>query len=50
VETPLPVFSALLIIVGVMLMAMGVISEMLMRVYYESQDKTPYQIRETINL
>lgn len=49
VETPLPIFSALFIIVGVVLVAMGVISEMIMRVYYESQGKTPYNVRETIN-
>lgn len=49
VSTPLPIFSALFIIVGVQMIAMGVVAEMLMRVYYESQDKTPYQIRESIN-
>jgi glycosyltransferase involved in cell wall biosynthesis len=49
VQTPLPVFSALLIIIGVVLMAMGVIAEMLMRVYYETQDITPYSVKETIN-
>lgn len=49
VATPLPIFSALLIIVGVQLIAMGVIAEILMRVYYESQDKTPYRISEKIN-
>ncbi|KKS84804.1 MAG: Glycosyl transferase family 2 [Parcubacteria group bacterium GW2011_GWA2_43_11] len=49
VETPLPIFSALLIIVGVQLLAMGVIAEMLMRVYYESQNKTPYEIVEILN-
>lgn len=50
VETPLPIFSALLLIVGVQLAAMGVIAEMLMRVYYESRDAAPYRIAETINL
>lgn len=50
VETPLPIFSALLIIVGVQLVVMGVIAEMLMRVYYESQKKDPYIIRKKINL
>ncbi len=50
VSTPLPVFSALFVIVGVQLVAMGIIAEMLMRVYYESQDATPYKIRETINI
>ena len=50
VATPLPIFTALFIIVGVQLIAMGVIAEILMRVYYESQNKTPYRIAETINL
>ncbi len=49
VETPLPVLSALFIIVGVVLVAMGVIAEMIMRLYYESQNKTPYNISELIN-
>lgn len=49
ITTPLPVFSAMLIIVGVQLIAMGIIAEMLMRVYYESQGKHPYAIKETIN-
>lgn len=49
VETPLPVFSALFIIVGVQLVVMGILSEMLMRTYYESQQKTPYNIKEKIN-
>lgn len=50
VATPLPIFSALLLIVGVQLAAMGVIAEMLMRVYYESQGTAPYRIAETINI
>lgn len=49
VATPLPVFSALLVIVGVQLAVMGVIAEMIMRVYYESRDATPYKIAEKIN-
>lgn len=49
VQTPLPVFSALLIIVGIQLIGMGIISEILMRTYYESQGKKPYAIREKIN-
>jgi glycosyltransferase involved in cell wall biosynthesis len=50
VSTPLPIFSALFIIVGVQLAAMGVIAEMLMRVYYESQGTAPYVIAERINI
>lgn len=50
IATPLPIFSALFIIVGVQMIAMGVIAEILIRVYYESQNKTPYRIIEVINL
>ncbi len=49
VETPLPTFSALLVIVGVQLIAIGVIAEILMRTYYESQNKRPYIIKDFIN-
>lgn len=49
VETPLPVLAALFIIVGVQLTVMGLIAEILMRTYYESQDKKPYNIKERIN-
>lgn len=49
VETPLPIFSALLIIVGVQLAAMGILAEILMRIYYEAQGKTPHDILEGIN-
>jgi glycosyltransferase involved in cell wall biosynthesis len=49
VDTPLPIFSALFIIVGVQLVVMGILAEMLMRVYYESQKKEPYIINEKYN-
>lgn len=50
VSTPLPILSALFIIVGIQLVAMGVISEILMRTYYESQHKKSYDIAERINI
>ncbi len=49
VATPLPIFSALLIIVGIQLITMGIIAEILMRTYYESQGGRPYNIKNTIN-
>ena len=49
VRTPLPVFSALFIIVGVQLIVMGVLAEMVMRTYYESRNRTPHETKETIN-
>lgn len=50
VETPLPVLTAVFFIVGVLMILMGVLAEMMMRVYFESQGKAPYSVRETINL
>jgi dolichol-phosphate mannosyltransferase len=50
VETPLPVLTAVFSIVGVLMILMGVLAEMMMRVYFESQGKTPFSVRETINL
>jgi len=49
IDTPLPVLTTLLIIVGVQLVGMGILAEMIMRVYYETQHKAPYVVRETVN-
>ncbi|HRY62337.1 MAG TPA: glycosyltransferase family 2 protein [Candidatus Paceibacterota bacterium] len=49
ISTPMPVLTVFFIIVGVQLAAMGILSEMIMRTYYESQNKTPYSIKEKIN-
>lgn len=49
IQTPLPVLSALCIIVGVQLITMGIIAEMVMRTYFESQGKKAYLINEKIN-
>lgn len=44
---PLLTLSVLLIIVGIQSMMMGLIGELMMRVYFESSDRKPYMIRET---
>jgi glycosyltransferase involved in cell wall biosynthesis len=49
ISTPLPTLATLLVIVGVQFIGMGILAEMLMRVYYESQGKTPYSVREVIH-
>lgn len=49
IETPLPTLATLLIIIGVQMIVMGVLAEILMRTYYESQAKTPFIIKEKIN-
>ena len=50
VETPLPIFAAMLVIVGIQLVVMGIVAEMIMRVYYESQGKQPYVIKKMLNM
>ncbi len=50
VATPLPLWSALFVIVGVQLVMFGVVGEMLMRTYYESQGKATYLVKRTVNL
>lgn len=42
---PLLILGLMLVIGGIQLITIGIILEMLMRTYYESQDKRPYQIR-----
>jgi glycosyltransferase involved in cell wall biosynthesis len=43
---PLLLLALLLVITGFQLITIGIIAEMLMRTYYESQDKTPYRIKK----
>lgn len=50
IQTPLPVIMAMLVVVGVMLIMMGLLAEILMRTYHESQKKTTYTIKEKINI
>ena len=49
IATPLPILSTLFIIVGIQLIAMGIIAEMIMRTYFEAQNKKPYNIKNKIN-
>ncbi|MFA5830726.1 MAG: glycosyltransferase family 2 protein [Candidatus Paceibacterota bacterium] len=50
ISTPLPVLCVFLLLVGVQLIALGVVAEILMRTYYESQGKKPYTVKRTVNL
>jgi glycosyltransferase involved in cell wall biosynthesis len=49
ISTPLPLLVVLSFITGVMSILMGLIAEIIMRTYYESQDKQVYLVRDTIN-
>ncbi|MBC8196280.1 MAG: glycosyltransferase family 2 protein [Candidatus Marinimicrobia bacterium] len=47
IQTPLPQLVILFAMIGILSMFMGFLAEILMRTYYESQDKKSYQVRET---
>jgi hypothetical protein len=47
IETPLPVLCAMFLLVGVQFILMGLLSEMLMRTYHESQGKRIYILDES---
>ena len=47
---PLLLLSAMLELVGVQFISMGLLGELLTRTYFESQGKTPYAVRTTLNL
>ena len=48
--TPLPVITVVLLAIGVQFLLMGLLAEMLVRTYHESQAKRIYAVRETIGI
>lgn len=48
-QTPLPLLTALLLIVGLIFFTLGLLAELLIRIYYESKNSMPYIIREIID-
>jgi len=50
ISTPVPLLAVLAFITGVMSILMGLIAEIIMRTYYESQGKPVYLVKDTINL
>lgn len=49
IETPLPVLVAMSFMVGVQFILMGLLAELLMRTYHESQGKRIYLIKSSVN-
>src|SRR6266850_4466224 len=49
VETPLPLLAVMLTLVGVLSLLMGLMAELQVRTYYESQGKRPYLVAEELN-
>ncbi|HEV7797991.1 MAG TPA: glycosyltransferase family 2 protein [Pyrinomonadaceae bacterium] len=48
IQTPLPVVSLVTLVLGVQLFLMGLLAEMMVRTYHESQAKSIYAVREKI--
>ncbi len=49
-RNPLLLLAVFLFILGIQFILMGLIAELIIRVYFESRNKTPYLIRRTWNL
>lgn len=49
IQTPLPLLAALLFLVGMISILLGLVAEMLVRTYYESQGARAYLVGELIN-
>ena len=47
-RTPLPELATLFAGLGVQSLLLGVLSELMMRTYFESQGRRPYEVRETL--
>lgn len=50
INTPLPLLSVMTILMGFLSVLLGIMSEILVRTYYESQNKKPYFIKSTVNI
>ena len=48
VETPLPVLCIVMFAISIQFFLMGLLAELLVRTYHESQDKAIYAVREKI--
>jgi hypothetical protein len=49
-RNPLLLLAVFLFLLGVQFILMGLVAEILIRIYFESQNKTPYIVRRTWNL
>jgi glycosyltransferase involved in cell wall biosynthesis len=48
VQTPLPILAIVMFAVGIQFLLMGLLAEMLVRTYHESQSKAIYAVREKV--
>jgi glycosyltransferase involved in cell wall biosynthesis len=50
VTTPLPLLAVFLMLSGILFVLLGLMAELQMRVYYESQAKLPYSVKRKVNV
>ena len=50
IQTPLPLLVVMLVVTGGMSILMGLLAEIIMRIYYEAQGKAVYLVKGTSNL
>lgn len=50
IQTPLPLLVVMVFLIGVLSIFLGLLAELLIRVYFESQGKPVYFIRDTLNI
>jgi glycosyltransferase involved in cell wall biosynthesis len=49
IRTPLPLFTAFTFLLSFISILMGLLAEMIVRTYFESQNRAPYLVRDLIN-
>ncbi len=49
-RNPLLIFTVLLILMSFMFIMLGILAEILIRIYHESQAKTPYTVKTLVNI
>jgi glycosyltransferase involved in cell wall biosynthesis len=49
IQTPLPVLAAMLVLIGFISIMMGLLAEIMVRTYFESQGRAAYNVRKLIN-
>lgn len=49
-QTPLPILTVFFVLSGIIFFMMGFLAELILRVYFESNNKRPYVIREKIEV
>jgi glycosyltransferase involved in cell wall biosynthesis len=49
IQTPLPLLAAMLILIGIMSILLGLLAEIMVRTYFESQNLKSYNVRKLLN-